>query len=283
MSTLYTAIKLLLMPPGIILVLLLIAFFLVRGTLGRMLLFVAWSVLLIMSLPMTSTMLLASRQAYEALPPEQLDKTGADAIVVLAAGIYSNPGEYGEPLVDMLTFQRLRYGAFLHRRTGLPIFVSGGGEPIPYAELMEKSLRDELNVPTAHVEDLSRNTWENASLLAPMLRAAGVRRPLLVTNGWHMARAVPAFKHHGFDVLPAPTGLVKPGPPPQEDEESQQSSIADWLPQASAFMVSYYALHEMIGSIVYDFRAFMTPPEPTPAEIEAVGADIEQPAAPSPL
>ena len=47
----YAVVKQLLLPPGIILLLLAVAFFLVRGTLGRLLLFVAWSVLLIMSLP----------------------------------------------------------------------------------------------------------------------------------------------------------------------------------------------------------------------------------------
>ncbi len=275
MSELYSSIKLLLLPPGIILVLLLIGFFLVRGTLGRMLLFIAWSVLLIMSVPVTSESLLASRQLYAAIPPQQLDATGADAIVVLAAGSYGNPGEYGEPVVDSVTLQRLRYGAFLYRKTELPIFVTGGGKPEALGDLMEKSLRDELGVPTAHVERLSTSTWENAALLAPMLRAAGVRRPLLVTNAWHMPRAVLAFEHAGFDVIPAPTGFVKAPPMAGDDEKPDQGSITDWLPQAGAFIISYYAIHEMIGAISYDFRAFMTEPVPTPTELESVGASGE--------
>jgi len=266
MSTFYTTLKLLLLPPGIILLLLLAAFFLVRGTLGRTLLLVAWLVLLIMCIPAISVPLLASRQAYDAIPPQQLDATGADAIVVLAAGVYRNAGEYGESVVDSVTFERLRYAAFLHRKTGLPVYVTGGGEREASGVLMEKALRDELGVPTAGVEALSGSTWDNAALLAPMLRAAGIQHPLLVTNAWHMPRGVLAFKHQGFDVVPAPTGFAQPPAAPSEDAAPR--SFTDWLPQAPAFMMSYYAIHEMIGSVFYDFRAFMTEPVPTPDELD---------------
>jgi uncharacterized SAM-binding protein YcdF (DUF218 family) len=268
MSILYTTLKLLLLPPGIILVLMLGAFFLVRGTLGRTLLLVAWSVLLIMSIPAFSESLLASRQVYDAIPPRQLDATGADAIVVLAAGVYGDAGEYGESVVDAVTFERLRYAAFLHRKTGLPIFVTGGGAPQASAVLMKKSLRDELGVPTEGVEDLSSSTWENAALIAPMLRAAGIRRPLLVTHAWHMPRGVLVFEHLGFDVVPAPTGFVRA---PGDESASVQRRFSDWLPQASAFIISYYAIHELIGSIFYDFRVFMTEPVPTPEELAVDG------------
>ena len=268
MSTLYTILKLLLLPPGIILVLLLAAFFLVRGTLGRTLLLVAWLVLLIMCIPAISEPLLASRQAYDAIPPQQLDTAGADAIVVLAAGVYDNAGEYGASVVDAVTFERLRYAAFLHRKTGLPIYVTGGGEPEASGDLMQKALRDELGVPTEAVEDLSRSTWENAALIAPMLRAAGIRHPLLVTHAWHMPRGVLAFEHQGFDVVPAPTGFVRAPSVRAEDAAPVERRFTDWLPQATAFLISYHAIHEMIGSIFYDFQAFMTEPVPTPEALD---------------
>lgn len=260
MSTLYTIFKLLLMPPGIILLLLAIAFFRVRGGFGRLLLLGAWSLLLIMSIPAISGPLLAARQAHVAVAPAQLAATGADGIVVLAAGAYSNAAEYGESVVDAITFERLRYAAFLHRKTDLPIFVSGGGEPEAVAMLMVKALDEELGVPTTDVEDFSRTTWENAALIAPMLRAAGVHHPLLVTNAWHMARSVRAFRHQGIDVIPAPTGFVQAAPAPGDDAQPMRRPFTDWLPQASSFMISYFAIHEMLGSILYDFRAFMTAP-----------------------
>ena len=77
---------------------------------------------------------------------------------------------------------RVRYGAYLHRATGLPVFVSAGNPPDegpPLGQLMAQVLRDDYGIEAAGVEDRSLTTAENAERSAPMLREAGIHEVLL--------------------------------------------------------------------------------------------------------
>lgn len=251
----YTVLKQLLLPPGLFLVLLAIVFLLVRGTLGRMVLFVAWSLLLIMSLPVFAGPLIAMLEHYPALPPDAVDGTGAEAIVVLGAGVYRDAPEYGGHTVDLNSMKRARYAAWLHRRTGLPVYISGGSGPAAPGRVMRRFLEQELGVPVAALEDASRNTRENAERTTPLLRAAGIHRVLLVTDAWHMPRAMDAFRRAGVDAVPAPTYFLSasrrlPREPIDPDERARR-----WLPQAASFHASYYAIHELLGTVYYRLRA----------------------------
>lgn len=251
----YSVLKQLLLPPGLFLVLIAVAFLLVRGTLGRMVLFVAWSLLLIMSLPVFAGPLIALLERYPALAPDAVDQTGAEAIVVLGAGVYRDAPEYGGHTVDLNGMKRARYAAWLHRRTGLPVHVSGGAGPAAPGRVMRRFLEQELGVPVAGLEDESRNTRENAERSAPLLRAAGIHRVLLVTDAWHMPRAIDAFRQVGVDVVPAPTYFLSgsrrlPGERSDPGERARR-----WLPQAASFYASYYAIHELAGAVYYQLRA----------------------------
>jgi uncharacterized SAM-binding protein YcdF (DUF218 family) len=279
----YTIVKQWLLPPGGILLLLAVAFLLVRGTLGRMILFTGWSLLLIMSLPALSFPMIALLERLPAIPPDRVTATGAGAIVVLAAGTYTDAPEYGGDTVGANSLQRIRYAAWLQRRTGLPIFVTGGvGEDAP-GPLMAAVLGDEYGVPVAVVEDQSRTTWENASNTAPLLRAAGIDHVLLVTQAWHMPRAVAAFERHGIDVTPAPTYFIHRAPD-RRDSEDGASRLADWLPQATAFAVSAYAAHELIGQAWYQLRAVLEDPvSPASANAGETAAGAATQRAPAPL
>jgi len=261
----YTVVKQWLLPPGGILLLLAIAFLLVRGTLGRVILFVAWSLLLIMSLPGLAYPLIGLLEQEPVVPPQQVMATGAGAIVVLAAGTYTDAPEYGGDTVDANSLQRIRYAAWLQRRTGLPLYVTGGyGEHAP-GPVMAQVLRDEFQVPVAAVEDQSRTTWENADMTVPLLRAAGIGHVLLVTQAWHMPRAVAAFQRAGIEVTPAPTYFIHQAP---AGADQTSSKFRDWLPQASAFAASAHAVHEFIGQVYYQLRASLAPP----AHAAAAGA-----------
>ncbi|MGB5832437.1 MAG: YdcF family protein [Thiohalocapsa sp.] len=249
----YSVVKQLLLPPGIILVMLAIGFFLVRGTLGRLVLFVAWSLLFMMSLPGLAVPFIGTLERYPALDPSRLSAVDAEAIVVLGATVYSAAPEYGGNTVDGNSLKRVRYAAWLHRYTGLPVYVTGGAGDKAPAPAMVRVLEDEYGVPVTGVEQDSRTTWENAMLTVPLLRADGVGRILLVTQAWHMPRAVAAFERTGIDVVPAPTDFVLRESGGADD--TWRDRYRDWLPQAAAFQLSYYALHEKIGQVYYDLRA----------------------------
>ncbi len=248
----YGIAKSLLTPPGILILMLVAAFLLVRGVLGRILLLSAVCALTMMSLPAVATALMAPLETY---PPIGTDSAplpaGAQAIVVMGAGRYRGAPEYGGDTVDPLSLGRVRYAAHLHRKSGLPIYVTGGspsGERPAVGELMADVLRDELGVPVEAVESESRTSWENAALLAPILERDGVSRILLVTDAWHLPRSVEVFERIGLEVAPAPTGFVSyPG-------WESDLTYRDWLPDAGALRTSLYAVNEHLGRVWYQIR-----------------------------
>ena len=65
---------------------------------------------------------------------------------------------------------------------------------------------------------------------------------LLVTQPWHMPRALWAFARANIDAIPAPTARTYIKTP---------IDAAMLLPQSTALADSFYALHEILGLIYY--------------------------------
>jgi uncharacterized SAM-binding protein YcdF (DUF218 family) len=265
--TAYNVIKTLILPPGGLILLLAAAFLLVRGTLGRIILFTATAILTLMSLPVVAVLLIAPLEPYPALDTRVPLPPDVGAILVLSAGVESEAPEYQADTVDPLSLERIRYAAWLHRATGLPIYVSGGmampDGPV-VGEVMARVLREEFGVPVAGVESHSRTTWENAADSKPLLDAAGIGRVVLVTSAWHLPRAVEACERAGIRVIPAPTGILAP------PGWMEHLDIGDWLPSARAFYHSYFAIHEYLGQVWYQVRRWVEG-EPRAAPAPAPG------------
>lgn len=182
-------------------------------------------------------------------PPLDLaDTHDAGAIVVLGGGRNRAAPEYGgadQPSRD--TLMRLRYGAWLYRQIGLPLLVTGGspeGSQISEAAIMAATMRDDFAIPVRWKEESSDNTAQNAHLSAAMVRKAGVKKIVLVTDAMHMPRAVAAFRATGLDVLAAPTDYRSAAP----------LAPIDFIPTARALAATHYALHEWIGMLWYRLR-----------------------------
>ncbi|HEH8708609.1 TPA: YdcF family protein [Pseudomonas aeruginosa] len=157
----------------------------------------------------------------------------------------SEPALLAEDLPSLLAAERLRYAARLAKTSALPVLISGGlhyGRPPSEAALMANALLQDFGVPTRWQEGLSRTTWENATLSAPQLREAGVRRVVLVTQAWHMQRARWSFERQGFEVIPAPVGFLG---------GANLRPFGGWLPEAQAFWQSGMLLNEAIGLVGY--------------------------------
>lgn len=181
-----------------------------------------------------------AERGVEPLAPGQWRQ--AQAIVVLGGGVRRDAVEFGGDTVARFTLERIRYGAWLAHRSGLPVLVTGGAPAggVPEALLMKASLEREFAVPVRWTESVSRDTRENASYSAAVLRTAGIRKVLLVTHGLHMRRAQAEFAAAGIDSIAAPTVLAGDGPRP-------------WyrvLPDMRALEQSHYALHELLGEAV---------------------------------
>lgn len=210
----------------------------------------AWCGLALVYVLSTGAVSARLTQLVEVVPvltPSELARLDAQAIVVLGAGANPFNPELERPSASYRSLYRLRYGAFLHRQTGLPILVSGGKtsrQVMSLGDILANDLRQSFQVPVKWVEGRSLNTFENAKFTAEVLRAAGVRRAFLVTESFHMRRAMDAFAETDLVTIPAPTG--KRIPPPTD--------LKAFLPTINALSDSYYALHELLGRLWYVMR-----------------------------
>jgi uncharacterized SAM-binding protein YcdF (DUF218 family) len=110
--------------------------------------------------------------------------------------------------------------------------------------MMAEALETDFREPVRWREDRSRTTYENALYSAEILRRAGVPSALVVTNSWHMARALWSFYAVGYPVVAAPL----------PDGQPFNHTLSRFFPQITALAASNDALHELIGLVWYELR-----------------------------
>lgn len=199
----------------------------------------------LLSLPVTSHFLFTTLETSSALTAEQLKNTSADIIVVLAGGIKAYKKEYQGADISGFTIPRLRYAAYLQKRTGLPLIVTGGIEKAETteADLMHKVLREEYQLDTRiYIENQSQNTFENAVNVKQLLQELHYQHILLVSSAFHMPRALAVFEEAEIKVTPAPTDYYY---------NRMDYQFGDFLPNSLALRHTYLALHELIGAFWY--------------------------------
>jgi uncharacterized SAM-binding protein YcdF (DUF218 family) len=230
------------LPPSSLFLLMLVGLLLRRrsATAGRIVFYGAVVALFVLSTTAGARLFVAPLERLTA-PLQAVHSTGAQAIVVLAAGRLRDAPEYGgRDIPDYIALGRLRYAARLQRETRLPVLVTGGNGTVedqewPKAQAMAVALREDFGVPVRWIEGKSRNTAENAE---------AIRRVLLVTDAMHMPRARSAFQQAGFIVVAAPT-LFFSHPP---------LGLSAFLPSAEGLRQSWYAIYELIGIAWYRWR-----------------------------
>ena len=245
--------KELLLPPGIFLLAGLFGIWDIRNNprRARRILITVAILFYIFSTKIMASLLMGNLPVPAPLPPLSLgiDENSAppQAIVVLGAGLYEAAPEYGGDTVSGGSLARIRYGANLHRRSGLPLLVSGGrpeNTKLSEAEAMKNVLETDFHVSVPWIEDSSETTWEGAQNAHEILAAEGINRIYLVTHATHMARAERAFRRAGFEVIPAPT----------EFWSHPDLRARDFLPTAGGLAISRHALHEWLGRLWYVIR-----------------------------
>lgn len=241
----------LLAPPGINIFLILLGLFLIRrfyrsGVYTILLGFIS---LVVFSLPAFKVGLFSLLESYPPLTQAQLARPSAQAIVILGGGMVPRAPEYNyQDTINGLALERVRYGAYLHQQTGLPILVSGGKvfhDYSPEADLMQQALLRDFHIPVRWVERKSRNTMENAVFSQSLLHRDKIRRIYLVTQAWHMPRAVEAFRQVNLETIAAPTGF---------ESTTQSLGYTDFLPSAHAMARTRLWIHEVLGRLWYQIR-----------------------------
>ena len=189
-----------------------------------------------------------------ALPPAQMPDlrrslAGRKAtVLVLGGGVQALAPEYGEAHLGDAAYQRLHYGLWLSRQTGLPLMVSGRAGPdspagVSEASIAHRLLGRDLGSALRWQEGASRDTRENARFSLNLLKAEGVQEVLVVTHGWHMPRAMRAFRQEAerlqypVQLQAAPMGLARPSDP----------AWLQWLPSVDGYRRVHQVLREMLG------------------------------------
>jgi uncharacterized SAM-binding protein YcdF (DUF218 family) len=177
---------------------------------------------------------------YRGGPVDLARVNQAQAIVIPGGGVRQYAPEYGGGGdLGHLSLDRVRYGAFLARRSGLPVLVTGGIDAGGYkeAELMAKALTEEFGVTPRWTETVARNTHESAVRSAAILRAAEIDRIVLVGHAFDIPRARAEFEAAGLRVLAAPTYLAR----------TTLAGPISYLPTPAALETSYYACYELLA------------------------------------
>ena len=242
-------VKQLLLPPGILLLLLVLAWWLrsTRPRLAGVLFALGVGGLWLMSLPVVVQLGARAIEREPALAPSEWSTLAgrADAIVVLGSGRERGDPAWGSDQPTAMGLERQRYAARLAKASGLPVLTTGGlhyGTPPSEAQMMADSLRDDFGVQVRWKEEQSRTTWENAQMTADILLAQGIRRVVVVTQAWHMPRSVWSFQQAGFEVVPAPVGFFS---------ADSERPLGGWMPEYKSFWQSGLLLNEAVGQIAY--------------------------------
>ncbi len=236
MFTLKTFLRELILPPILPLILILVGAILVWGRrrFGRTLFAVGFISLWLFCTPGVADVLNTLAQGYPALNPSL--PVNAQAVVVLGGGMQrAHAPEYNnEGIAEEILLERLDLAAFLARHYSLPLAISGAVQEAP---AMSQTLSRDFGVTPRWIERNSRDTYENAQLSAKILLPEGIKRIILVTSAAHEWRAAHEFMAAGFEVTPAPIGVVA----------YREPGIFKWLPSPAGLTRSYSAMYELLG------------------------------------
>lgn len=243
--------KLLTAPLFIVLLILLYFTFTVRfGARLRLGLLCLTVLLTALSMPAVTARLatpLETRYPY----PSAEELALVDVIAVLSSNVHYGAGN-NQTELDQASYLRTTVGAraFLMAEPRWLVFQGtlGGGEPELMVQTMGK-LAAAWGVPPHRIryEARSRNTREHPHEL---LRMDGIAREDVigvVTSAWHLPRAVREFERHFDRVVPIPADYIS---------KQITGTARDWFPQVTALADSTQIVHERIGRLWYDVRAW---------------------------
>jgi len=233
-----TILKELFLPPAgpLLLALLGLVLLKARPRLARIFIVTALASLWLLSTPIVSDALTGLAERYPPLDFRQA--ATAQAIVILGGGGQrALAPEYQGPAAEPFLLERRSYGAYVAKKTGLPILVTGF---LLEARAMHDTLQRNFGIETRWIDDQAYDTFENARNSARVLAAENVHRIILVTRATHMRRSVQEFTDAGFDVVPAPAGMLA----------VRDFGVLGYMPSPAALHRSHDAINELIGEPV---------------------------------
>jgi len=175
-----------------------------------------------------------------------------DAIVLLA-------GDVSIPVPPRVEAQvrgnRVIHTMRLYHAKKAPLIIISGGNVFPQEGFKSESeytadLLKEFGIPfkAIIIEGQSRNTRENALETAQILRRNDISHILLVTDAFHMPRALATFQTAGIHATASPSSI---------SAELEQPVFLDWIPSLEGMSTLRSIVHEKLGILVYRVRGWI--------------------------
>ncbi len=222
MFYLYKILRSLLLPPGIFIILFLLAALFVRKRLLRAIFIVSAVLTYLLSIYPTT---IALRKLV--VPPSKGIPQKVDVIVVLGGGLTDE------------SISRLVKGKEIHDMTGAPVLITGYSEE---ADMMRRKLLSiGLKPDFLIVDSTSRNTFESVKNVSKIIKNRGFENIVVVSTDYHLRRIRKEFDKYGIEIHPIPSN-------PRRD---RIGDILDLFPSMAAFYRNYIYLKELIGAIVF--------------------------------
>ena len=225
-----------------------------RKKLGVSFILIAITILLVSASPPLSNYLIKNLESQHR-PFKASDAPKADAILILG-GAVAVPRTPRVDLELVGSSDRVRYAGQLYKENKANKIVIAGGNVFPQANIRGEAfyiaqLLMEWGVPAEDIlfEEKSRNTYENAFYIKPLLESNNLSTVLLVTSATHMPRAYAVFIAQNVDVIAAPTDIIM--------ADDNAPKIFDWIPTANALSTTTAALKEYMGWYYYRLRGYI--------------------------
>jgi uncharacterized SAM-binding protein YcdF (DUF218 family) len=190
-------------------------------------------------------------------PAESFDQfANQNKAIVVLGGMSSYDDE-----LDRIYFKeasdRLLQGMLLAQKNpALPMIISGGSAEIYFEERPEADyLKEYLNTigideGRVFFEKQSRNTHENAFYSAALFDSLQIDKNIvLITSGFHMARARACFEKQGFEVSPLSAHLYTNHQP--------LKPMDYFMPSLTTLQLWPILIKEWLGIAVYKMKGYV--------------------------
>lgn len=218
----YKLLKSLILPPGIFVILFVIAALSVRKRFLRWLFWMSAILTYLLSIYPTTIFL---RRIV--VPRADYSLPSIDVVVVMGGGLTDE------------SISRLVKGKEIHDLTGAPVIITGYNEEA--SMMKEKLLSIGLDSSYLIVDKGSRNTFESVRNVMEIIRDRGFRNVAVVSTDYHLRRVMMEFRKYGMNVIPIPSNPRK----------NRIKDFLDFLPSMSVFYINYTYLKEIAGIIAF--------------------------------
>ena len=169
-----------------------------------------------------------------------------DQLIVVLGGGLAPYSDQGMPDLMPNGLSRLRYGIWLSRRTEIDVGFTGGiprnSSPFKTSEavIAQRIASEEYKFNLSLTDTQAQDTRQNALYTAKLLKQANIEEVILVTQSWHMPRALRAFRNElgpGMPIIAAPMGQIF----------GETNWYWSWVPSVGGMFQSQMAMRETLA------------------------------------